>query len=191
MAENWTRNVGPSQEGRVWPVGDANRLQQETSYQTFFRLYSSRWEESDRLSFRFVQRDSPVNDSVEAKIIELHFRRYKQDEITAMLHTSKTRGSRSIRHFHETRIVPDALRLRHQNRVMSTLMSHIETRLGRSQRTRSLHVISARSWSSEEDRIILKGVRAEQIGQLTQILRERNLPSIEQRVKILAFRCQQ
>jgi hypothetical protein len=34
-------------------------------------------------------------------------------------------------------------------------------------------------------------VRAGQTGQLAEILRGRNLPSIEQRVKMLAFLCQQ
>jgi hypothetical protein len=83
---------------------------------------------SDHLSFRFVQGDSPMNDSVDAKIVKLHLLRYTQDEIIAALHPSKTQISRSIRHFRTTGLIPDPSRIGFPSRVISGLASHIEGR---------------------------------------------------------------
>jgi hypothetical protein len=65
-----------------------------------------------------------MNDSVEAKIVESHIRRYTQDEVIVVLHTSKTRVSRSIRHFRETHFILDASRVGHPSKVRSSLESY-------------------------------------------------------------------
>jgi transposase len=69
-----------------------------------------------------------MNDLVDTNIVELYHPRYTHDEITATLHTSKTRVSRSIRHFHETGLIPDALCVGRPSKVTSELASYIEAR---------------------------------------------------------------
>jgi transposase len=69
-----------------------------------------------------------MNDSAETKIVEFHLRRYTQSEITAALHTSKTHVSRSIRHFHETGLIPDAFCVGRPGKVASEFMSYIEAK---------------------------------------------------------------
>jgi hypothetical protein len=49
--------------------------------------------------------------SLEAKIIELHLRHYKQDEVVAVLKTGKPRISRCIRQLHQTAFISDTLRI--------------------------------------------------------------------------------
>jgi hypothetical protein len=61
----------------------------------------------------------------------IDLRRYTQDEITAAFYISKTRGSRSIRHFHKTGLTPDALCIGRPGNVPSEHASYIETHLGR------------------------------------------------------------
>jgi hypothetical protein len=69
-----------------------------------------------------------MNASLEAKIVELYRRRSKQNEITAGLHTNRSCISRSVRHFHETGLIPDALRIGHPSKVTSELTRYIEGR---------------------------------------------------------------
>jgi hypothetical protein len=84
--------------------------------------------QSDRLLFRFVHGDALTNDLVEAKIVELNLRHYRQDKIATAIHKSKPRVSRSIRYFPETGLIPDALPVGRSSKVTSELASYIEAR---------------------------------------------------------------
>jgi transposase len=69
-----------------------------------------------------------MHDSVEGTIVELHFRRYRQDKITAAFHTGKVCVLRFIRHGHETGVIPGAMRLGRPRKGASELASFIEAR---------------------------------------------------------------
>jgi transposase len=69
-----------------------------------------------------------MDDSVEARIIDLHLRQHSQNEIVTALHLSKMRVSRAFKHFPETGQVPNALRVGRPSKVTSELASDIEGR---------------------------------------------------------------
>jgi DNA-binding transcriptional regulator GbsR (MarR family) len=69
-----------------------------------------------------------MEDSLEAKIIELRLRHQTQDEIALAFQTSKSRVSRPVREFHETGLIPTALRIRGPSKATSILAGYIETR---------------------------------------------------------------
>jgi transposase len=66
---------------------------------------------------------------MQARVIELHLRHHTQDEIAAALRSSKTRVSRLIRHFHETGLIPNALRGGRPSKITGELASYVEARI--------------------------------------------------------------
>jgi transposase len=69
-----------------------------------------------------------MDDSLEAKVIELHLRHQTQDEIASVLRTSKSRVSRSVREFHETGLIPTAFRIGRPSKATGILVGYIKTR---------------------------------------------------------------
>jgi hypothetical protein len=70
-----------------------------------------------------------MDDSVEARVIELHLRHHTQDEIAAALRPSKTPVSRSIPHFYEIGLIKNALRGGRPSQIRGELASYLEARI--------------------------------------------------------------
>jgi hypothetical protein len=67
-----------------------------------------------------------MSSSLEAKITELHLLHYTQDEIVAALKTGKPWFSRYIRQFHQTALIPDALRIGRPSKRSNDLATFLE-----------------------------------------------------------------
>jgi hypothetical protein len=66
---------------------------------------------------------------MEAKIVELHLRYHTRDEIKAVLSTNKTTVSRSMRQFHETSLIANALRIGRLSKRTRELAGLVDARM--------------------------------------------------------------
>jgi hypothetical protein len=71
----------------------------------------------------------PVFESVEAKIIELHFGHHAHDQTVALLRAGKPLVSRCIREFHCSDVIPNALTIGRPSKRSSELVAFIEALL--------------------------------------------------------------
>jgi transposase len=103
-----------------------------------------------------------MDESVEARVIDLHLRHHTQDEIDAALHTSKTRVSRSVRHLHEIALIPNALRVGRPSKVTGELASYIEARTIQTPSTsgESLSVEISEHFGVSLSRTAVNGIRS-------------------------------
>jgi transposase len=69
-----------------------------------------------------------MTTSVDAQIVELHLRHYTQELIVATLKTGKPRVSRCIREFHQSGVIPSALRIDRPSNRSSDLIAFVEAR---------------------------------------------------------------
>jgi hypothetical protein len=63
-----------------------------------------------------------------AKFVELHFRHCTQNETAAVLHTCKTRVSRSIQQFQETGLIANALRIGRPSKPTGEFVGLVDAR---------------------------------------------------------------